>query len=231
MNRHWTELDTQCENARSIYLVNRVTKCFLRPGCEKYKCKYCGPRKMRRVARRMELIGANWFFTFTPPSDHTAPTVENDDYMKARIRTYVNWMRRQPWGKRLKQGWCRETANDAGDPFLHYHAVFKLRSLFLPFAQMQARAHALGLGTPDFERVWRQGPTGYMTKYLTKSVDDALGSERRRFALSPGYHLLSTPDWHMERFFRPEQPEAMVPVVRLVSDQGVRHAVPFAASD
>lgn len=211
----------------------------MRLTCQKWACDACGPHKARKVKARFLLMRPNWFITFTLVGDRGQATPENETWAKGAIRTFVNWMRRQPWGHlagdRLKIGWVRELGGQHGR--LHFHALLHLnpRVSILPFSKMQGIAHGLGLGTIDCKRIWREeGAARYAAKYLTKSMNDdagALGLRGRRFAMSPGHNIPSDPDWQFEKFFRPDRPDGgdpIIPVLRLLSDgQGGYYAEPF----
>jgi hypothetical protein len=206
----WRELPNQCKHGRPGYLVNRAACRFMRLTCDKWACDACGRYKARRVAKRFRLLQPNWMITFTLAGDQGEPTAENEVRSKLQIRTFVNWMRRQPWGLAIKGGWVRELGEEHGR--LHFHALFRInpRVVMLPFRRMQRIAHRLGLGTLDCKRVWReQGAARYVAKYLTKSLSDdaqARGLRGRRFAMSPGYNLEPNPQWQFERVYPGEIP-------------------------
>lgn len=234
----WGELPSNCKHGRPGFLVNRATCRFMRLTCQKWACDACGPYKARRVKTRFLLMRPNWFITFTLAGDRGEASPENEAFAKSAIRTFINWMRRQPWGHlagdRLKVGWVRELGEKHGR--LHFHALVHLnpRVPLLPFSKMQRIARGLGLGTLDVKRIWREeGAARYAAKYLTKSMHDdagARGLRGRRFAMSPGHNLPSDPDWQYEKFFRPDQPEGcdpVVPVLRLIADVAGLYAVPF----
>lgn len=66
---------------------------------------------------------------------------------------------------------------------------------WLPWAKLQAVAKRCGLGTLDFRAVFSgTGAASYVSKYLTKSVEDADGSARQ-YALSVSIPAIKQAGW------------------------------------
>jgi hypothetical protein len=192
----WEEIKTGCELPRpGRYVVDRANRRYLHVGCNRWRCKGCARRKRARVVKRFALLEPNWLLTLTIADNARAtPTLANLAWLHDRRRALFRWFARRPWGL-LKQGWVPELGEENGR--LHMHCAIRMRSLFLPFSEIQRVAKRLGLGAVDFQQVFRaDGATRYMAKYMAKGVADSLGLERaRRFGMTPGHTLPKNPDW------------------------------------
>lgn len=213
----WKELPTGCETPRpGRYVVDRAARRYLHVGCDRWRCKGCARRKRARVVRRFALLEPTHLLTLTVAGERGAPTLENLAWLHDRRRTLFRWFARQPWGIK-KQGWVPELGEQNGR--LHMHCAVQMRSMFLPYADIQRVAKSLGLGVVDFEPVFRaEGAVRYMAKYMAKGLGDAPGlNGARRFGLTPHHTLPKNPDWTLATR-EDELPVGGVLLLRLVLD-------------
>lgn len=221
----WVEIATDCEAPRSPILVNRSERRFFHVGCNKWKCRGCARRKSKVIQKRALLMQPTHMLTF---SLRRAAGAEDLPELHEKRRVFFQYLsaRRHPrWGME-KFFWHRETGDLNGQ--LHMHCLVRMRGgSFLPYKQIQAAAARIGLGVPDFQRIWRQEQAArYVAKYVTKSdqpensssakangegsgLDQTLRPRRhargccgaprspRRFGMSIGLTLPPNPAWEL----------------------------------
>lgn len=191
----WTEIASSCENPRPIYIGNRAEQKYMRASCGRWRCKPCGKHKAGKVAKRMSRLDPTHLVTV---SLRRAASLADAPELHARLRPWLRWLQRQPWGL-VHYGWVLELGEQTGQ--LHLHFVARFRSRWLPYSKIQAAAERAGIGVPDFEQIFRaEGAVRYVTKYITKGLDADLAARTRRFGITPGAApAVSNPDWQIVR--------------------------------
>jgi hypothetical protein len=128
-------------------------------------------------------------------------TPENTRELQNNLRSLLRHMHRHGWLAAF--GWVREVG--ANGRQLHRHFLIRLdrrasrgfrRGRWIPYARLQTVAKGCGLGTLDFQPIRNdEGAAVHVSKYLAKSVGQAVG-RARRYGFSGKVPKLETePGW------------------------------------
>lgn len=164
---------------------------YKRLGCKSWNCKFCGPRKAKRVRRaiiqqaeRLRLCG---FLTLTLARQNCSPE-ESVEYIRKCWRKFRVSLERR-FGKTISFIAVLEF-QQAGYAHLHI-----LVNRYIPQAWIGGAWQAVGGGRMvDIRRVDIQRIGGYVSKYLTKEM--LLGWKRgkfRRYTTSRDIRLFEKP--------------------------------------
>lgn len=166
---------------------------FLR--CKTWRCKRCGPKKVRRTIAIIQAgmaAGFIRFATFTAPGDED-PTAS---FREATTR----WKRLR---LRIERRWGKFEYFIVVEPqkrgHAHLHVLIR-GPRYLPQRQLAAMARECGFGRVADIKQGHRRLAGYLAKYLTKTLDltpaDA-GKYFRRVRMSRGW--VDQPAWEPER--------------------------------
>jgi len=170
-----------CPKGTLILQHDQATKLVPKLCC-RWACQTCGPRKARRLRRRLELTTPTRLLTLTLRADQNA--TPQDQLRKANRAWSILWRRfRRLFGEKAA-GYAKIVElTKAGTPHLHIVAN-------VPYISQRALSHAwralTGSFIVDIRKVRRaSGLAGYLTAYLTKALDVPPGM--RKWSASRGF--------------------------------------------
>jgi hypothetical protein len=193
-----------CTNNRGRSIYHLEQRVVVAQPCGRWNCSHCGPRKARKVAERFARLEPHFLMTLSLARSAWA-TRENCEELQRKWRSLCRYMKRH--GLLAAYGWvpeegaprpecvCDDSRNGcacgANGWQLHRHFLLRMRARkgfrpgWMPYAQLQAIAKRLGLGTLDFRPIDDAfGAARYVSKYLFKAAGEAVGGSRRRFTLT-----------------------------------------------
>jgi len=150
--------------------------------CKAWACPRCGPRKARKLAKRIAACPGTKLLTLTLPTDTTTTAIQKLDQLNANFRTLMKRLRRAYPHSTLRYVKVVELTKK-GTP--HLHVV--LESEYIPQALVSTLWHEIsGARVVDIRAIRRKNGSGkYLAKYLTKWPDFL--HNRRRWSASPGF--------------------------------------------
>lgn len=181
------ERSTKCPNGTLVLQHDRLTKLVPKL-CGRWNCQDCGPRKARRLRKRLVLTKPTRLITLTLRPEPGVPAAEL--LARANKAWSILWRRyRRKYGERAC-GYAKIVElTKAGTPHLHIIAN-------VPYIHHTALSAAwrelTGSFIVDIRKVeQKRGVAGYLTSYLTKALD-----------VPPGMRK-----WSASRAFVPPEPE------------------------
>ncbi len=167
---------------------------FLR--CKRWACKRCGPRKVRRAIAQMQAgmaRGQIRFITLTSPGD--------EDVVTSYAEITRRWKR---FALRVARRWGKFEYFVVVEPqkrgHAHLHVIIR-GERFMAQRVLSAMARECGFGrVVDIRRPARRQLAGYLSKYLTKTLElPNVRAQRyfRRIRASRGW--VDEPPWQPER--------------------------------
>jgi hypothetical protein len=143
--------------------------------CRRWACPDCGPRKARKLAKRIQQTKAQRFITLTIRPDPARTPEAQLDRLTAAWRTIFKRLKREHHGKAL--GYVRIVElTRRGTPHLHIAYI----GPYVPQRRLSAWMNEL-VGSPivDIRRIKTEaGLARYLAKYLTKA-HETLASRRK----------------------------------------------------
>lgn len=172
---------SSCPNGTLVLQQHQVTK-ILPKMCGKWRCPSCGPRRARRLRRRLSRTTPTRLITLTLRADETVPA--SVQLARANKAWSVLWRRyRRKFGPRAV-GYAKIVElTKRGTPHLHIVAN-------VPYIHHTALSAAwkelTGAHVVDIRAVERRkGIAGYLTNYLTKALEVPDGM--RKWSSSKGF--------------------------------------------
>lgn len=148
-------------------------------GCNRYSCPTCGPKKKRRLVRRIQTARPNKFITLTLPHDRPPATTETD--LKTGLRKLTARIRR-----RQKFEYVRMIEEcDDGQPHLHLLA----RTNYIAWQDLLAdwQRSTDDRGQRIDIRQAHHRSTGYIAKYIQKSRSQDGEFSRQRMSATKNF--------------------------------------------
>lgn len=178
---------SSCPTGTLLLQHHQVTK-LLPKLCGKWNCPSCGPRRARRLRRRLNQCTPTRLITLTLRADASVPAAVQ--LAKANKAWSVLWRRyRRKFGTRAI-GYAKIVElTKSGTPHLHILANVP----YIHHAALSAAWRELtGAHIVDVRAVKRErGIKGYLTSYLTKALDVPPGM--RKWSSSKGFVPPETP--------------------------------------
>lgn len=133
--------------------------------CGRWRCTDCGKRNVARFLARVR--HRHWYYlaTFTLEGDGAA-SKENIKRLNAGWRTWLRWAQRQQ-RRKFAFTWVNEQGSKSGR--LHKHVLLDSGRIGYRAARAAVVRNHLGR-VVDFQRVRSTGASGYIAKYLTKTL-------------------------------------------------------------
>lgn len=160
--------------------------------CGKWSCPSCGPRKARRLRKRLERTRPNRLVTLTLRPD---PSLTPQDHLRIANRAWsIIWRRLRRKHGNAAVGYAKIVElTKAGTPHLHI-------IVSCPWIEQRwlsaAWQHLTGSFIVDVRTVKaRKGVSGYLTSYLTKAL--AVPPGMRKWSAARGY-VPPTPERELE---------------------------------
>ena len=179
--------------------TDRGTGEQFRVACGRWSCDICGPRRVRRVRRRLREKSFTKFITLTSPGSTIAE-------QSAAINRFCGSLRRgwRDRGRRHRTGmssyfWAREVGVNG---VLHLHMLVDMR--YLHQRSLSRLAVRSGFGrVVDIRSLRGVKIAGYVTKYATKNLAGQFPRSTRRFQFNrrqfPAAELSLSGLWRREQ--------------------------------
>lgn len=175
-----------CERARTTtcYGLADRENYTITPGCRRWDCDVCGPRRKAALAHRIAEAEPNRMLTLT--CRHEGGPQRQYDVMRKNLSKFFRKLR-------LDRGsieYCR-IMEDCKDGYPHFHCL--VRSGFLPHADLKREWEArTGARILDIRQI-RKATVGYCTKYVTKSRPAATAIAGQRISVSQAFWVPRQP--------------------------------------